>query len=110
MNQQVIYSGEVTALGARVYRNEALLDPAPCQKLRNHSPDGFAWGYQGSGPAQLALALLYDAVRDATFALDHYQAFKREVVSRWPVDGSWRIKRFEILKWMAGQLADASLN
>jgi len=28
--------------------------------LRRHSPDGFNWGYEGSGPAQLALALLAD--------------------------------------------------
>jgi hypothetical protein len=26
--------------------------------LRNHSPTGFEWGYTGSGPAQLALAIL----------------------------------------------------
>jgi hypothetical protein len=37
------------------------LDPKPSQKLRNHSPDGFAWGYPGSGPAQLALAILLRA-------------------------------------------------
>ena len=30
--------------------------------IRNHSPDGFEWGYGGSGPAQLALAILADAV------------------------------------------------
>ena len=28
--------------------------------LWNHSPTGFEWGYCGSGPAQLALALLAD--------------------------------------------------
>ena len=28
--------------------------------LFNHSPTGFEWGYAGSGPAQLALALLAD--------------------------------------------------
>lgn len=28
--------------------------------LWNHSPTGFEWGYGGSGPAQLALALLAD--------------------------------------------------
>ena len=28
------------------------LSPRPSWKLRNHSPDGFAWGYGGSGPAQ----------------------------------------------------------
>ena len=28
--------------------------------IRNHSPSGFNWGYGGSGPAQLALAILAD--------------------------------------------------
>ena len=37
-----------------------LLDPFPSQAVRNHSPTGFAWGYGGSGPAQLALAILID--------------------------------------------------
>jgi hypothetical protein len=36
-------------------RRVGLLNPR-CD-LRNHSPDGFQWGYAGSGPAQLALAL-----------------------------------------------------
>lgn len=26
--------------------------------LRNHSPEGFEWSYAGSGPSQLALAVL----------------------------------------------------
>lgn len=30
--------------------------------LRNHSPEGFEWGYGGSGPAQLALAILADCL------------------------------------------------
>ena len=34
----------------------------PRYDLRNHSPTGFAWGYLGSGPAQLALAILADAI------------------------------------------------
>lgn len=29
---------------------------------RRHSPDGFAWGYSGSGPAALARSLLIDAL------------------------------------------------
>ncbi|HJT79504.1 MAG TPA: DUF6166 domain-containing protein, partial [Gemmataceae bacterium] len=32
--------------------------------LRNHSPTGLEWGYAGSGPAQLALALAADVLRD----------------------------------------------
>src|SRR5262249_10364987 len=45
-------------------------------EVRAHSPTGFAWGYGGSGPAQLALALLVDATGDAETALQHYQTFK----------------------------------
>jgi hypothetical protein len=33
---------------------------ATFEEIRNHSPDGFEWGYHGSGPAQLALAILAD--------------------------------------------------
>jgi len=33
---------------------------APRNDLFDHSPSGFEWGYGGSGPAQLALALLAD--------------------------------------------------
>jgi uncharacterized protein (DUF2249 family) len=32
----------------------------PRNDLYNHSPNGFEWGYGGSGPAQLALAILAD--------------------------------------------------
>lgn len=39
-----------------VFVEGASLDPR--HDLRNHSPTGFAWGYGGSGPAQLALAIL----------------------------------------------------
>lgn len=34
----------------------------PRTDLVNHSPTGFEWGYAGSGPAQLALALCVDAL------------------------------------------------
>lgn len=33
---------------------------SPRSDLVNHSPSGFNWGYGGSGPAQLALAILAD--------------------------------------------------
>jgi hypothetical protein len=52
----------------------------PRNDLRNHSPDGFQIGYGGSGPAQLALALLADRTDDST-ALDHHQEFKWDVIA-----------------------------
>lgn len=63
-------------------------------KVRNHSPSGFAWGYGGSGPAQLALALLMDALGDQGMALTYYQDFKRDHVARW--DAAWSITAEDI--------------
>lgn len=50
--------------------------------LRSHSTTGFECGYEGSGPAQLALALVADATRDDELALSVYQDYKRRVVGR----------------------------
>jgi uncharacterized protein (DUF2249 family) len=51
--------------------------------LWNHSPDGFNWGYGGSGPAQLALAMLAYEYSDA-IALALHQQFKWKLVSSLP--------------------------
>ncbi|KKL15037.1 hypothetical protein LCGC14_2509650 [marine sediment metagenome] len=75
------------------------LSPEPSQKLRLHSPDGFQWGYGGSGPAQLALALLLDATSKPEKALSYYQQFKWDKVASWGQD--WRITRTEIGLWLA---------
>jgi hypothetical protein len=55
----------------------------PRLDLRNHSPTGFAWGYGGSGPAQLALALVADATGDDALAQRVYQEFKFRIVAGW---------------------------
>src|ERR1700731_504403 len=52
--------------------------------LFNHSPTGFSWGYTGSGPAQLALALLADALGDDDLAVRLHQASKFRVVACGP--------------------------
>ncbi len=66
----------------------------PRLEIRSHSPAGFAWGYGGSGPAQLALALLADALGDTELAEEHYQAFKFAYVATW--GDSWSITAREI--------------
>ena len=53
----------------------------PRRDLHNHSPDGFNWGYGGSGPAQLALAILADHLGNDELALANYQAFKFAVIA-----------------------------
>lgn len=58
-----------------------ILSPAISQKICNHSPDGFSWGYSGSGAAQLALAILYDVSHDKKLSSDYHQEFKEIYVS-----------------------------
>lgn len=53
----------------------------PRLDLWNHSPTGFEWGYAGSGPAQLALALLADCLADDQLAVELHQSFKFAVVA-----------------------------
>ena len=60
--------------------------------VRNHSPTEPAWGYGGSGPAQLALAILL-AVTDEETAERFYQRFKWSVIApieadRWTLDAA----------------------
>lgn len=50
------------------------LFPKRSFKYVNHSPTGFAWGYGGSGPSQLAFAILLEAKvkPEVAMALHHY--------------------------------------
>lgn len=74
--------------------------PLPVRlELANHSPTGFEWGYRGSGPAQLAVALLAHATGDDALAVAYHQAFKTDVVAGWDGD-DWRISRSEIIDWL----------
>ena len=63
--------------------------------LRNHSPTGFAWGYAGSGPAQLALAILADyfGAKSGGKALADvlYQSFKFAVIVVLPQGCNWKM-------------------
>lgn len=76
-----------------------VLDPGPSLLLANHSPTGLEWGYLGSGPAQLSLAILLHATGDPFDALHYYQRFKRDFVSTW--GERWSIKEGEIIVWLA---------
>lgn len=72
----------------------------PRLDLANHSPSGFCWGYSGSGPAQLALAVLADAFDDAT-ALRFYQDLKWRFFAQIRQNDDWQL-RSEELAYMLG--------
>ncbi len=73
----------------------------PRLDLRRHSPTGFDWGYSGSGPAQLALAILADHLAgDDARALRSYQRFKNRIVSRLAHEG-WTLTETEVANALA---------
>lgn len=76
-----------------------LLDPR--FDLANHSPTGFQWGYGGSGPAQLALAICADALGDDERAMAIYQRFKFRVIGRLPTGKVWSLTREDVLATLA---------
>lgn len=65
--------------------------------LLSASPSGYSWSHRGSGPAQLAIAMLAHAFDDE-FACEHYQRFKREVVSELPEEG-WTVTKADLDAW-----------
>jgi len=70
----------------RVWVDGRELRPNHSQQVYNHSPDGFSWGYGGSGPAQLALAILLCAGVPEDKAVEIHQDFKRDFVAQLPDD------------------------
>jgi hypothetical protein len=76
----------------------------PRWDLANHSPDGFAWGYGGSGPSQLSLAILADHTGDKEFALKYYMDFKWDVISNLDMNNGFKLKSEDVQKWINRKL------
>lgn len=76
------------------------------ERLPSHSPDGFQCGYIGSGPTQLAAALLYDVSGDPATAIYLKRDFTHTIVADLPNDRSdedgvnWRLKAATVREWI----------
>ena len=68
--------------------------------LVNHSPDGFEWGYGGSGPSQLAFAIIYQETGNLKTARNCYQQFKREIIQNFKHD-SWVLREGVVDEWLS---------
>lgn len=93
------YRGEIDAdQGCVVFRvvNGELFPLDPRSDLANHSCGEFNWGYLGSGPSQLALALCADALGDDREALEVYHDVKRELIGPLPQGKPWRLTAAQI--------------
>jgi hypothetical protein len=103
MREETYYIGTGGASGnwrCTVAQGNSRKPLAPRYDLRNHSPDGFAWGYNGSGPAQLALALCAHVLDSDSDALRVYMQFKSRWLARLPSDGDWSRTKSELRAMM----------
>jgi len=73
--------------------------PGASRRICNHSPSGFNWGYGGSGPAQLALALLLKLGRSESYARNRYQDFKWDIVAQLP-QSDFELSVREVYDWI----------
>ncbi|MDP3911989.1 MAG: DUF6166 domain-containing protein [Gemmatimonadales bacterium] len=72
---------------------------APRHDIISHSPAGFEWGYEGGGPAQLALAILADAFGPVVAEMGH-QRFRRDVVANLPRE-EWTLTTDDLREWLS---------
>ena len=85
--------------------------------LRHHASSGFEWGYEGSGPADLALSslaefapsadaedrvMLADGAHCSRFAWKHHLAFRAEFVAALPQTGGV-IRAANVHAWIAAR-------
>lgn len=73
--------------------------PELSQAVYNHSPDGFSWGFGGSGPAQLSLAIMLIFLSKEE-ALKLYQDFKWEVIAKFPLDEDFYLSPNNVREWI----------
>ena len=86
------YTGLRTIDGLKV-----LVDGEPLDErydLKRLTTRGFEWTYEGSEPAQLALAILANHLGDDQKALGRYDGFMRKVVAN--LDNDWQLTSKDI--------------
>ena len=80
------------------------MSPLPLRlDIVNHSPTGFAWGYSGSGPAQLSVAILADWMGCDHAARALHQRFKAAAIAclpekHWSLTDDDLVRIFETMR------------
>lgn len=77
----------------------------PRNDIVNHSPDGFSWGYGGSGPSQLALAILVYEFGESSPQVENYQLFKWHVIADIDDKRNFTLTSKDIQKWWEVQIS-----
>jgi hypothetical protein len=96
----------------RVWIDGKRIYPEQSRKVKDIS-EAFTWGYDGSSPRQLALAILLEApVHSAPggaggdlFPLKYYSEFMNEIVTQWKQDEDFEVE-VDVDEWLASHLED----
>lgn len=96
MNHHV-FKGHKTILGSK-YVTYGEVELPSRYNLFSQSKDGFDWGYNGSGPLQLAFSILYQ-LSDETFAKENASKFSAQVV-RTLESRDWILNATDVLTWI----------
>lgn len=113
---QKLYRGEPTGGVRVVYLSDRHRGSRPLRHIVLHSPSGVSWGYEGSGPADLALSILCDVLGERPTpkqlmygqykAQPHYQAFKRQVVATWEMGRPFEVNSEAVVAWLRNRGVD----
>ena len=100
IHQQTISEGSrISGVERTVYIDDRILSPARSTEVYNHSNGEFTWGYGGSGPAQLGLALLLEAGASNNEASSYHQKFKWEIISNLP-STRFSMQGQQVIEWL----------
>ena len=103
-----VYKADRKNNGTQIVVIEPGLESRKLNHICRHSPDGFEWGYGGSGPSDLALSILIDAV-GPVLAEQYYQQFKWSFIANQPREG-FEIKLSEVLDFIHNDTALALID
>lgn len=94
-----------TVLVDTLDENRFVVESKPLRHHERHSPDGFEWGYGGSGPSDLALSILAD-LYGMEVANQYYGDFKCQFVAGFARQG-WMVNSLTIDEWLEKQRASS---
>lgn len=81
-------------------------DGHPLPHLERHSPDGFEYGYGGSGPADLARSIVGEVLGQKDPSITLYSRLKMEWVSQLEGAGPHSISEDEVRKIIGMELPE----
>ncbi|HKF12822.1 MAG TPA: DUF6166 domain-containing protein [Xanthobacteraceae bacterium] len=87
-----VYEGKRTIDGLVVTVDGKKLDEH--YEVNRFTKFGFEWSYEGGSPQQLALAILFDRLRDKEQAIKLSQPFMKTVIAN--LDNDWKLSGEEI--------------